>query len=88
MITAFFLAKQYVFTRSRISLRRSFAGFALVNLVAVLQTWVVSVAMRNWVLPLLGIIALRDLIAHTTGVLVPVVTSYLGHKHISFRDVH
>jgi putative flippase GtrA len=66
--------------------RRSFAAFALVNLVAVLQTWLVSVGLRHILLPLIGITALVDLIAHGCGVIVPVFTSYLGHKHVSFRD--
>jgi len=86
MITAYMLARKYVFLSSRISIRRSFAGFALVNLFAVLQTWVVSVGLRNWLLPLLGIVVFRDLLAHAIGVAVPVVSSYFGHKYISFRD--
>ena len=86
MITAYILARRFVFTASRQSVRRSFAAFALVNLVAVLQTWLVSIGLRHLLLPLIGITALVDLIAHGCGVIVPVFTSYLGHKHISFRD--
>jgi putative flippase GtrA len=86
MVTAYVLARQFVFHGTAVTVRRSFAAFALVNLFAVLQTWVVSVGMRSWLLPLLGIVVLKDLIAHTTGVLVPVVSSYFGHKHISFRE--
>ncbi|HYP03583.1 MAG TPA: GtrA family protein [Cyanobium sp.] len=86
MVTAYVLARQFVFRSSAITVRRSFAAFALVNLFAVLQTWIVSMGMRNWLLPLLGIVVLKDLIAHTIGVLVPVVSSYFGHKHISFRE--
>ena len=85
MLTAYALARRFVFPDSRTSIRRSLAGFALVNLFAVLQTWLVSVGLRNWLLPLLGIVVARDLIAHSAGVLVPVVSSYFGHKHISFR---
>ena len=86
MLTAYVLARKFVFLQSRTSVRRSFAAFALVNLFAVLQTWLVSVGLRNWLLPLLGIVVLSDLIAHSVGVLVPVVSSYFGHKHISFRQ--
>jgi putative flippase GtrA len=86
MLTAYVLARKFVFLQSRTSVRRSFAAFALVNLVAVLQTWLVSVGLRNWLLPLLGIVVLRDLIAHGIGVAVPVLSSYFGHKHISFRQ--
>jgi putative flippase GtrA len=86
MLTAYVLARKFVFLESRISVRSSLAAFALVNLFAVLQTWLVSVGLRNWLLPLLGIVVLRDLIAHGIGVAVPVLSSYLGHKHISFRQ--
>jgi len=86
MLTAYVLARKFVFLESRTSVRRSLAAFALVNLFAVLQTWLVSVGLRNWLLPLLGIVVLRDLIAHGVGVAVPVLSSYFGHKHISFRQ--
>jgi putative flippase GtrA len=86
MLTAYALARKFVFLQTRTSVRRSFAAFALVNLFAVLQTWLVSVGLRNWLLPLLGIVVLRDLIAHGIGVAVPVLSSYFGHKHISFRQ--
>ena len=86
MITAYALARRFVFVSSQASIRRSFAGFALVNLLAVLQTWLVSVGLRNWLLPLLGIVLFRELIAHSVGVIVPVVSSYFGHKHLSFRS--
>jgi len=86
MVTAYVLARNFVFLSSRTSIKRSFAGFALVNLFAVLQTWLVSIGMRNWLLPLLGIVVFRDLLAHAIGVAVPVVSSYFGHKYISFRE--
>jgi len=86
MLTAYVLARKFVFLQSRTSVRSSLAAFALVNLFAVLQTWLVSVGLRNWLLPMLGIVVLRDLIAHGVGVVVPVLSSYFGHKHISFRQ--
>lgn len=86
MITAYVLARRYVFAASRQSMRRSFAAFALVNLVAVLQTWLVSIGLRHLLLPVIGVTALVDVIAHSCGVIVPVFTSFLGHKHISFRN--
>ena len=86
MLTAYVLARKFVFLQSRTSVRRSFAAFALVNLFALLQTWLVSVGLRNWLLPLTGIVVLGDLIAHSVGVAVPVLSSYFGHKHISFRQ--
>lgn len=88
MITAYVLARRFVFTGGGQSVRRSFAAFALVNLVAVLQTWLVSIGLRQLLLPLIGITALVDLIAHGCGVIVPVFTSFLGHKYVSFRETN
>ena len=86
MLTAYVLARKFVFLQSKTSVSRSFAAFALVNLFAVVQTWLVSVSLRNWLLPLMGVVLLRDLIAHTVGVGVPVLSSYFGHKYVSFRQ--
>lgn len=85
MITAFILAKMFVFTESKQSTGKSVFFFTIVNLVAVLQTWGVSVALAYYVLPRLGFNwHTRDL-AHAIGVAVPVFTSYVGHKKWSFR---
>ena len=57
----------------------------LVNLVAILQTWAISVALAYWLLPALGVRQFVREIAHAVGVIVPVFTSYLGHKRWTFR---
>lgn len=85
MITAFVLARLFVFTESTQSLGRSAAFFILVNLLAVAQTWAVSMAMLHLLMPALGIERFAMEISHAAGVVVPVFTSYLGHKHWSFR---
>ena len=46
MITAFSLARQYVFERSKRHVRSEAARFVLVNLAALLQVWIVSVGTR------------------------------------------
>lgn len=85
MITAFILAKLFVFTESQQSVQRSAMFFLLVNLVAVFQTWVISMGLALYVLPALGVTVFVYEIAHAVGVLVPVFTSYIGHKRWSFR---
>ncbi|MOA68460.1 hypothetical protein D3C78_1960880 [compost metagenome] len=59
--------------------------FVLVNLVAVLQTFLISMGLAYYILPKLGVTTLAPEIAHAVGVAVPVFTSYLGHKRWSFR---
>lgn len=85
MITAFVLAKLFVFTESQQSIQRSALFFLLVNLVAVILTWAVSMGLAFYVLPALGVTVFVHEIAHAVGVLVPVFTSYIGHKRWSFR---
>lgn len=85
MITAFLLAKLFVFKESQQALHRSAAFFLLVNLIAVLQTWIISVGLAYYALPSLGVTRFARDIAHAVGVSVPVFTSYIGHKHWSFR---
>lgn len=85
MITAFVLAKLFVFKGTKQDVMRSAMWFVLVNLLAVAQTWVISMALAYYILPALHIEQFRPEIAHAIGVMIPVFTSYLGHKHFSFR---
>lgn len=84
MITAFILAKLFVFKDSRQSLHRSGILFAVVNLVAVLQTWLISMTLAYYVLPAIEVHQFAYEIAHAIGLIFPVFTSYIGHKKISF----
>lgn len=85
MVTAFILARLFVFTESSQGLRRSALIFTLVNVLAVIQTWGISMGLALYVLPAVGITRFEAEIAHAAGIIFPVFTSYLGHKHWSFR---
>ena len=85
MITAFILARTFVFTESKTTPRRSVLLFSLVNLAAVAQTWLISMGLALFALPALGVSRFVPEIAHAVGVMVPAFTSYLGHKYWSFR---
>lgn len=85
MVTAFILARTFVFTESKTTLRRSVLFFSLVNLAAVAQTWLISMGLALFALPVLGVSRFVPEIAHAVGVMVPAFTSYLGHKYWSFR---
>jgi putative flippase GtrA len=84
MVTAFVLARLFVFRDSQQALHRSVFYFVLVNVVAVVQTWAISMALAYWLLPALGVSDWVLEIAHAVGVVVPVFTSYLGHQRLSF----
>ena len=85
MVTAFVLACYFVFTESSQSMQRSALWFVVVNMVAVIQTWVISMLLAYYVLPRMGLTQFIPEIAHAVAVVVPVFTSYLGHKRFSFK---
>lgn len=85
MVTAFVLARLFVFKESEQSMHKSAFFFVLVNLVAVAQTWAISMGLAYWLLPAMGVTRWAPEIAHAVGIVVPVFTSYLGHKRWSFR---
>mgnify|MGYP003973860117 FL=1 len=85
MITAFVLAKLFVFKESNQSVHRSAMFFILVNIVAVAQTWAISMVLAYYFFPWLGVTRLVQEISHAIGVALPVFTSYIGHKRWSFR---
>jgi putative flippase GtrA len=84
MVTAFILARRFVFTQGSQSVQRSALFFVMVNGVAVLQTWAISMALY-YLLPMAGVTRWVPEIAHAVGIVVPVFTSYLGHKRFSFK---
>jgi len=85
MVTAYVLARIFVFKASTQTLQRSMLLFALVNLLAIIQTWAVSLMMAYAALPALGVTRFTLEIAHAVGIVVPVFTSFWGHKYWSFR---
>ena len=85
MITAFSLAKRYVFLNSNKSIKKSFPAFALVNLISVLQTFFVSIFIKSWLLILFKNLSIIELISHTCGLGILVFTSFYGHKYITFK---
>jgi putative flippase GtrA len=84
MATAFVLNRRFVFTGTDTPVVRQAGWFVLVNLAAVAQTLVVSLLLARWGLPAIGWDWQVETVAHAFGVAVPVVTSYFGHKWLSF----
>lgn len=84
MVTAYVLARIFVFKQTPQSLGQSVLMFVLVNVVAVGQTWVISLLLADHFLPWMGMKTHVREFAHGVGVLVPVFTSYIGHKRFSF----
>lgn len=85
MAVAFALMRQYVFSGRGQPLLPQVLKFALVNALALLQTLVVSLLLARWLLPAAGVREHVEAIAHLVGVIVPVFTSFLGHRQATFR---
>ncbi|SLM25545.1 GtrA family protein [Stenotrophomonas indicatrix] len=84
MITAFTLNKLFVFEHAGNRLHHQILWFVLINLAAVVQTILISLLFARYVFPWSGIDFHNETLAHGIGVAVPVVTSYVGHKYLSF----
>jgi putative flippase GtrA len=87
MTTAYILGRIFVFERSGRTVADEFWRFALVNIVAALQVWIISVGLGDYAFPMIGFGWHPLEIAHFIGVSVPVFTSYVGHRHFSFAKV-
>jgi putative flippase GtrA len=85
MVTAFLLARLFVFEHDDQRVGGQFARFALVNAVAFVQVWLVSVGLADLAFPAIGFGWHADTVAHVIGVISPVAASFLLHKHFSFR---
>lgn len=86
MTTAFALNRAFVFEPSGRSARSDYVRFSLVNLVALVQVWIVTMGLLRIVFPAIGFTWRAEDVAHGIGVLSPIVTSYLGHRHFSFAQ--
>lgn len=85
LVTAFAMNRKYVFRQASRHLRYQAFWFATVNLLALAQTLAVSLLLVEVVFPHIGFAWHAETLAHAVGVTAPVFTSYLGHKHLSFR---
>jgi putative flippase GtrA len=91
LTAGYILNKRYVFTSSGNSMTQEMVWFVLVNLFALAQTWGLSVYLAQQLPRYLTFAGARDkdlaeAIAHGAGVLLPVFTSYIGHKYLTFRE--
>jgi putative flippase GtrA len=86
MATAYLLNRFLVFGPGDRGVPGEMLAFALVNLLAVTQTLAISLLLAYYVLPAFGVIQHAETLAHVVGVIVPVFTSFVGHKYWTFRN--
>lgn len=86
LTTAFLLNRRYVFFDAGNDRGRQYVRFTLVNLAALAQVWVISVAFARVILPAISWDWHPEFVAHAIGVGSPVLTSYYAHKWFTFRS--
>ncbi len=85
MLTAYALARKYVFSESGRSMHSELFRFTIVNLFSMVAVWGISVGLLRIVFPAIGFTWHAEDIAHLIGVAAPAATSYVGHRYYSFR---
>ena len=85
MTVAFLLNRRYVFPDAANHTHHQIFWFAAVNLFALIQTLLVSLLFSEVLLPKMGIAWHAEEIAHAFGIVTPIFSSFVGHKHLSFK---
>jgi putative flippase GtrA len=85
--TAYVLAKVFVFAASGQAISNEFGRFLVVNLVALVVVFCVSVGLATEVFPAINFSWHADSVAHFIGVISPVAFSYVAHRRYTFRRV-
>lgn len=85
-VVAFFLYQHEVFGKGDKPLWQEIGLFGFVTMAAIMQTLIVSIVLADHVLPAINWQWHRydDDIAHFIGMGVPMFSSFLGHKYLTF----
>jgi energy-coupling factor transport system substrate-specific component len=86
MAAAFMLFRRFVFPGSSQPLERQIKLFILVNLAGFLQVWSISIVLVYHLFPASGFVgALAEPVGHGVAIGVPAISSYLGHRFLTFK---
>lgn len=84
MVASYFLMQRYVFSGHKTPLRKSITTFVIINLLSFIQNWLVTMVMKYYILPYIGVELYTSYISSIIGISFPVVTSFIGYKRFSF----
>jgi putative flippase GtrA len=87
MLTAYALARRFVFQASGRSITSELKRFTIVNVFSLVLVWSISVGLANYLFPAIGLVWHADDIAHFIGVAAPAAASYFGHRAFTFSSV-
>lgn len=83
-VYAFFVYQHEVFGKGSRPLWQEIFLFAFVTLAAVAQTLIVSILLHEHIFPWIGWTWYSKEVAHVIGMGVPMFSSFLGHKYLTF----
>tara|TARA_R110002072_G_scaffold43340_16_gene121863 strand:+ start:15783 stop:16220 length:438 start_codon:yes stop_codon:yes gene_type:complete len=91
LTVGYLLNKRYVFTASTNSVSQEIGWFVLINTLALAQTWGLSVYLVQLLPQFIAVDSpgrsdMVEALAHGAGIMLPVFTSYIGHKYLTFRE--
>ena len=87
MITAYVLARRFVFQATGRSVVSELKRFTIVNVFSLVLVWSISVGLAKHLFPAVGFVWRADDIAHFIGVMAPAAASYFGHRAYTFSSV-
>jgi putative flippase GtrA len=87
MITAYVLARRFVFQASGRSVVSELKRFTIVNVFSLILVWSISVGLAKYLFPAIGLVWRADDIAHFIGVMAPAAASYFGHRAYTFSSI-
>jgi len=85
MVVAFTAFRTFVFEPSGRRLQYETLTFITVNIWSLTQVWVISVWLYHYGLPAIGWAWRPDMISHGIGIASTALTSFAGHKFLTFR---
>lgn len=85
LITAFVLNRMFVFKPAEMAWHGQLARFLLVNLLMLVQIFLISMLFARLVFPAIGMTFHPETAAHAIGLVSPIFTSFWAHKHFTFK---
>jgi putative flippase GtrA len=86
MVVGFTLMRRFAFKPGATPVSRQVLGYCVVNAAGVLQAVIVSSLALRWLFPkIFDEPSAMEPLAHLIGIAVPTVSSYFGHRYITFR---
>ena len=85
MVVAFILFRELVFERGSSDTSEQVRNFVIVIIVGMAATWAIANMLVYWALPAAGVTNHVEAIGHGISIFAPVVTSWFGHRFLTFR---